>query len=349
MAVSTEQKVGVVGGGKFGLALANSLSEDVSVLIYSRRTELIDEINNDHIYKGIKLSKRIKGTTDIEEICGSCQILLPVISSVHFKKVMQKFAPHLSPQHMVIHGTKGFDVLPGELEPGYVYEGFRRRDVNTMSEVIKQETDVIRVGALCGPNLSSEILEGLPTATVIASEFDEVINAGREVLSGKRFFVFGSYDMRAAELTGALKNVIALASGVLGGKKLGKNLEAMLIVRGLREMVLLGDLMGSSTRGFFGTAGIGDLIATATSDKSRNYRCGWRIARGDKIQDILDTMEEVVEGIRSLHIAHYLVNKFELHAPIINTIHKIIFDEKDIEDSILTLMELPMAADVDFV
>ena len=119
MAVSTEQKVGVVGGGKFGLALANLLSENVSVLIYSRRTELIDEINNDHVYKGIKLSKRIKGTTDIEEICGSCQILLPVISSVHFKKVMQKFAPHLSPQHMVIHGTKGFDVLPGELEPGY--------------------------------------------------------------------------------------------------------------------------------------------------------------------------------------------------------------------------------------
>ena len=292
MAVSAHQKVGVVGGGKFGLALANLLSENVSALIYSRRSELVDQINNDHVYKGVQLSKRIKATTQIEEICDSCQILLPVISSLHFKKVIRKFSPHLSPQHMLIHGTKGFDVLPGELEPGYVYGGFRRRDVNTMSEVIKQETDVIRVGALCGPNLSSEILDGLPTATVIASEFDEVINAGREVLSGQRFFVFGSYDMRAAELTGALKNVIALASGVLGGRNLGKNLEAMLIVRGLREMVLLGDLMGSSTRGFFGTAGIGDLIATATSDKSRNYRCGWRIAQGDKITEILDSMEE---------------------------------------------------------
>jgi len=349
VSVLSDRPVGVIGGGKFGLALANLLSENVPALIYSRRSELIDQINHEHTYNGIKLSEKIRGTTDIEEICRTSQVLLPVISSLHFKKVIQKFSPYLTPQHMLIHGTKGFDVLPGELEPGYVYEGFRRRDVKTMSEVIRQETDVIRVGALCGPNLSSEILDGLPTATVIASEFDEVINAGRKALSGKRFFVFGSYDMRAAELTGALKNVIALASGVLGGRGLGKNIEAMLIVRGLREMVLLGDLMGSSTRGFFGTAGIGDLIATATSNKSRNYTCGTRIAKGETIDEILNDMEEVVEGIRSLHIAYYLANKFELEAPIISSIYRIIFEGIDIESGIIALMARPMVADVDFV
>jgi len=258
-------------------------------------------------------------------------------------------SPYLSPQHMLIHGTKGFDLLPGEKDEGFEYTGFKRRDVKTMSEVIKEETDVIRVGALCGPNLASEILDGLPTATVIASEFDEVIKAGRDALSGQRFFVFGSYDLRAAELTGALKNVIALASGLIGGKNLGKNSEAMLIVRGLREMVLLGELMGSSTKGFFGTAGIGDLIATATSNKSRNYSCGLRVAAGEKIEDILASAEEVVEGIRSLHIAHYLVEKFDIHAPIISTIYKIIFHGKNIEDSIYDLMKYPMASDVDFV
>ena len=282
-----EQVIGIIGGGKFGLALANLAAQNTKVLLYSRRQHLIDSINNDHSVLGIPIHPSVTATNHIQEVCEKCALLLPVISSIHFRKVIRQMSPYLGPEHMMVHGTKGFDLLPGEQEKGYKYEGFRRRDVKTMSEIIVEETDVIRVGALCGPNLAAEILEGLPTATVIASEFDEVIKAGRNALSGRRFFVFGSYDLRAAELTGALKNVIALASGLLGGSSLGKNSEAMLIVRGLREMILLGDLMGSSTRGFFGTAGIGDLIATATSEKSRNYSCGVRIARGEHIEDIL--------------------------------------------------------------
>ncbi len=345
----TEQYVGVLGAGKFGFALSQLMAPNTNVLLYSRRSELVDSINTQHAYNGIPLPENVAATTSIEEVCGKCQLLLPVISSVHFRKVIHSMAPYLTPEHMMIHGTKGFDVLPGELDEGFKYEGFKRRDVKTMSEVIIEETDVIRVGALCGPNLATEILAGLPTATVIASEFDEVIKTGREALSGSRFFVFGSYDLRAAELTGALKNVIALASGLVGGKKLGKNTEAMLIVRGLREMVLIGDLMGSSTKAFFGTAGIGDLIATATSDKSRNYSCGVRVANGESIDDILANADEVVEGIRSLHIAHYLVEKFNIHAPIITTIYKIIFGGRAMEDSIQDLMKYPMASDVDFV
>lgn len=341
--------VGVVGAGKFGLALANLLSQNTKVLLYSRRTDLVSNINDHHSYNSIKFSDQVSATSSLEEVCTECQLILPVISSVHFRKVIRKMSAFLTPEHILIHGTKGFDLIPGEQEKNFVYEGFKRRDVKTMSEVIIEETDVIRIGALCGPNLATEILEGLPTATVIASEFDEVIRLGRDALSGKRFFVFGSYDLRAAELTGALKNVIALASGLIGGKKLGKNSEAMLIVRGLREMVLLGELMGSTTKSFFGTAGIGDLIATATSDKSRNYSCGWRIAQGEKIEDILANADEVVEGIRSLHIAFYLVTKFRVHAPIISTIYKIIFKGKDIEASIFDLMKYPMASDVDFV
>ena len=114
-------------------------------------------------------------------------------------------------------------------------------------------------------------------------------------------------------------------------------------------MVLLGELMGSSTKSFFGTAGIGDLIATATSDKSRNYSCGKRIAQGEHISDILASADEVVEGVRSLHIAAYLVKKFRVHAPIIFTSYRIIFEGRAIESSIFDLMKYPMASDVDFV
>lgn len=347
--MNQEKVVGVVGAGKFGLALSNLLSPNVSVLVYSRRQELVDEVNQNNRYKSIKLAPSIRATTSIEELCTKCSLILPVISSIHFRKVIKAMSPFLTPQHMLIHGTKGFDLLPKEGTEGFKYTNFKRRDVKTMSEVILEETDVVRVGALCGPNLAAEILDGLPTATVIASEFDEVIMAGREALSGRSFFVFGSYDLRGAELTGALKNVIALASGLIGGKNMGKNTEAILIVRGLREMVLLGELMGSSTKSFFGTAGIGDLIATATSNKSRNYSCGKRIAQGDKITDILTNAEEVIEGVRSLHIAHYLVEKFKVHAPIISTIYKIIFLEKDIEESIFDLMKYPLTSDVDFI
>lgn len=340
--------IGIVGAGKFGLALANLVVPNSNVLLYSRRKDLVESINNTHNYNGIEFASSVKATSSIEEVCLNCELILPVISSIHFRGVIKEMSRYLTPEHMLIHGTKGFDLIPGELEDGYKYEGFKRSDVKTMSEVISEETDVIRIGALCGPNLATEILDGLPTATVIASEFDEVIKGGRDALSGKRFFVFGSYDLRAAELTGALKNVIALASGLIGGKNLGKNSEAMLIVRGLREMILIGELMGSSSTGFLGTAGIGDLIATATSSKSRNYSCGMRIANGEKIDDILSSADEVVEGVRSLHIAHYLVDKFRIHAPIISTIYKIIFKNKEIEASIFDLMKYPMASDVDF-
>ena len=261
---------------------------------------------------------------------------------------MQEMSPFLSPRHLVIHGTKGFDMLPSEKENNGLND-FKTSDIKTMSDVILEETDAIRIGSLCGPNLAMEILEGLPTATVIASEYDEVILRGKEALAGQRFFVFGSYDLKGAELAGALKNVIALASGIIGGRGLGKNCEAMLITRGLREMIHLGEVMGSSNKAFLGTAGIGDLIATATSDKSRNYTCGWRIAKGESLVEVLDSMEEVAEGVRSLKIAYHLIKKFKIHAPIISTIYDIIYTGTDIERSIFSLMKYPMAADVDFV
>lgn len=342
------ETIGIVGGGKFGLALAKLISANSEVLIYSRRTELIDAINRTHAYRGIQMGENVKACNSLEELSARCTLIIPVISSIHFRKVIRDMSPFLAPRHILIHGTKGFAMLPSEARGEGITE-LQMADINTMSDVIMQESDVIRVGSLCGPNLASEILEGLPTATVIASEYDEVILKGKEVLAGPRFFVFGSYDLKGAELAGALKNVIALASGVVGGRQLGKNCEAMLITRGLREMIHIGEAMGSNRKAFLGTAGIGDLIATATSDKSRNYSCGLRIAQGEKIDDILDSMEEVAEGVRSLKIAYYVIKKYRIHAPIIMAIHDIIFEGTDIEQSVYNLMKYPLAADVDFV
>lgn len=344
------RKVGIVGAGKFGLALTKLLSPKCDVLIYSRRDTLIEEVNSTHSFGDIQLNDRVKATSSVEEICDQCNLIFPVVSSQYFRKVISEMSPFLSPSHFLVHGTKGFDSIPYEINnKSETNHTIKTSDIKTMSEIIMEETDVIRLGALCGPNLASEILEGLPTATVVASEYDEVIKIVRDVLSGPKFFVFGSYDLKGAELAGALKNVIALASGILGGRNMGKNAEAMLITRGLSEMIKIGEVMGSQFKAFLGTAGIGDLIATATSDKSRNYTCGMRIAKGEQLEDILATMDEAVEGIRSLIIAYHLIKEYRIPAPIIASIYAIIYEGFDIDKSIHHLMKYPYSSDVDFI
>ena len=339
---------GVIGGGKFGLTVAKLLAENIDVRIQSRNPQLIDDINTNNIAKGIPLSRRIQGVSTVEQLAKECSLIFPVVPSAHFRDMMRKIGPHLTPSHILIHGTKGLDLKDVD-ETNLQEAKITRENVYTMSEVILDESCALRVGCLSGPNLASEILAGQPTATVIASEFDEVIKLGQKVLSSKRFFVFGSHDLKGAELAGAYKNVIAIASGVLAGKKLGKNIHGMLITRGLREMVYFGKVLGSSSRAFVGTSGIGDLVATANSENSRNYTFGRRLAGGEKMDEILADMEESVEGVRTLKIAEQLARKYQIHAPITNVLYRVVFMNYSIDRAIEDMMRYPFAPDVDFL
>ncbi len=221
--------------------------------------------------------------------------------------------------------------------------------VSTMSEVITHESVVVRVGCLSGPNLAKEIIDGQPTATVIASRFQEVIELGQAVLSSKHFHVFGSKDILGAELAGALKNVIAIGSGILWGKGYGKNIQAILITRGLTEMIYFGEKMGAENKAFLGTAGIGDLIATATSKDSRNFTLGFRLGQGESLKHVSDTMPELAEGVRTLKIAHQLSKYFKLRVPIVDMLYKIVFEQFEIDKAIDFLMVYPYDVDVDFL
>ncbi|MBC7885251.1 MAG: glycerol 3-phosphate dehydrogenase, partial [Saprospiraceae bacterium] len=216
-------------------------------------------------------------------------------------------------------------------------------------EVIRQESNVIRVGCLSGPNLAKEILSGQPAATVIASDFDEVIKLGQTVLSSKKFFAFGSHDLKAAEIAGAFKNIIALASGILAGMGMGKNMQSLLITRGLREMIYFGNTMGTSGSAYLGMAGIGDLIATATSDDSRNYTFGKRLARGEDFNQIMATSTEVVEGVRTLKIINQLARNEKLNLPIVQLLHKVVYEGFDMQRALDILMNDAYAVDVDFL
>ncbi len=340
--------VGVIGAGSFGTAIANLLSRNTNVLIYARNPEDVADINANRNRYGVRMQENVHATNDLEEIAGRCRLLIPIVPSNSFRAMMQALSPYLHPYHLLIHGTKGFDLL-GIDEANIEKEGITRANVQTMSEVIQTESVAVRVGCLSGPNLAPEILEGQPTATLIASKFDEVIRRGQEVLKSKQFYVFGSHDLLGAELAGALKNVIALGSGMLKGHGLGKNIQAMLITRGFGEMVNLGRAMGSDTKAFFGTAGIGDLIATATSKKSRNYTFGFRLGQGQSFEEIKASSHELAEGVKTLQISRYLSRYYHLHTPITESLYRVVFEGTSIESALEYVMSIPGDVDVDFI
>lgn len=343
--------VGVLGAGSFGTATANLLAMNDEVLLFSRKPEVVEQINLTRQHLGQTVSPRVQATMDLGELADRCRLIFPIVPSTSFRAMMQSLAPHLRPHHIIIHGTKGFDLL------GYSEDDLldtrniplARQDVRTMSEVVVEESVVVRVGCLSGPNLAAEIAAGQPTATVVASKFREVIQAGQTALNSPKFHVFGSYDLMGAELAGALKNIIALGSGIMAGVGLGRNMQGLLIARGLAEMVYFGKAMGADTKAFIGIAGIGDLVATATSQNSRNFTFGQRLAKGETAAQIRETMPELAEGVRTLRIARQLARHYKLHVPITSMLYSVVFERFPVEKALSYLMSYPYGVDVDFL
>lgn len=334
--------VGVIGAGKFGIAIANLLAANSKVLLFARDESVVEKINSSRFHKEQQIGENITSTGDPEHICNTCSLIFPVVTSADFRTMMKRFSPWLKPSHILIHGTKGLDIRAVE-------NGIRPEDVKTMSQVILEESNVMRVGCLAGPNLASEIAQGKPAATVIASHYDEVVQAGQRALKSSTFQVFGSGDLLGVELAGVLKNYIAIASGALIGLGLGSNARALLITRGMAEMIEIGKAMGSEIRPFIGLAGVGDLIATCTSESSRNFYVGTQLAKGKSIEEITDSMEEVAEGVRTLKVVKALAENQGVTLPICHALHRLIFEGFSAEEGVKILMRLPPMKDVEFI
>lgn len=347
---SSFNPVGVLGAGSFGTAVANLLAHNSDVLLFSRKQQTVDSINETRTHLGVQISPRVTAVSDLEELAKRCTLIFPIVPSNSFRTMIQALAPYLRPHHIIIHGTKGFD-LTGLEEDDLDKSGISisRANVRTMSEVVLEESSVVRVGCLGGPNLAAEIVAGQPAATLVGSRFREVIQAGQTALNSPKFHVFGSYDLLGAELAGALKNIVALGSGVLGGLGLGRNIQGLLIARGLAEMVYFGKSLGASSQAFIGVAGIGDLVATATSTSSRNYTFGMRLAKGETVDQIRQSMPELAEGVRTLRIARLLARHYKLHVPITDMLYAVVYHKFPIEKAMEYLMTYPYAVDVDFL
>jgi glycerol-3-phosphate dehydrogenase (NAD(P)+) len=345
----SDKPVGVIGSGNFGTVIANMLAQNRKVLLFARSNVEVDKINFERISRGYQVHPNIEAINSYERLAKECEIIFPMVPSGNFREMMRNLAPFLMPYHMLIHGTKGFDI---QLPPGETIESvplLNRSQVKTMSEVIREESVVVRIGCLAGPNLSKELALRQPAATVIASPFQEVIQTGKRLLKSDRFQVYENNDIVGVEIAGVLKNIIAIASGALNGLGFGDNAKGLLISRGAVEMVYLGRALGGDTKAFLGLAGIGDLVTTCNSPMSRNFTVGFRLAKGEKLSDIIKDMSEVAEGINTVRIAKKCADYYKVRALITDRLYKVLFEGLTVEDALDFLMRNPLNVDIDFI
>lgn len=348
--VSNHAPVGVIGAGSFGTAVANLLAENRRVLLYSRSPEKVNEINQSKMNAGQQIHNHIIATNDIQDFCHQCFLIFPSVPSSNFRNMLRDFAPYLRPDHILVHTTKGLDVKIDSSENIFDKKlTFEPSEIQTMSQLIVQETNVKRIGCMSGPNLAKELSMLQPAATVIASKFDEVINEATSAIKSPRFQVYASHDIFGVELAGVLKNTMAIAAGALNGMGYGQNALAFLLSRGIREMIKLGTALGADKTAFLGIAGIGDLFATANSPLSRNFTVGYRIAQGESLEYIISTSSEVAEGLRTVNICNHIANKLNLDLPIIKTTYSVLFEELEPTSGLSYLMSYKNYKDVDYV
>ena len=340
--------VGVIGTGNFGTALANLLAHKCKrVLLYARNEQKATQLIKTRKNGSHQIADNVEIITDISLLAEKCNVIFPIVPSINFREMMKKLSPYLKPYHVLIHGTKGFDFNEINNKNNALKES--KNQIFTMSEVIRQESSVVRIGCIAGPNLSKEIALKMPAASVIASDFDEVIHLGQKYLKSDRFLVFGSNDLMSTELCGILKNIIAVGAGTIDGMKLGENAKSLFITRGMVEMVEIGKAMGGQVEPFLGLAGIGDLIATCSSNLSRNYSVGLRLANGEKLNEITHSMREVAEGIKTIDIIHKWSKNNPMRIPITETLYKIIHEEITVEEAHAYMMKFPFTTEIEFL
>ncbi len=346
---TSKYQAGVIGAGSFGIAMANIMAENGKILLLARREEIADKIRTTGHHKRQDVHPNIEVITSTEAFAAQCELIFPIVPSASFRGMLDDLAPFLHPYHRLVHATKGLVINIPKDQQLEKLESLQADQVMTMSRLILQETVVRRIGCIAGPNLASEIAEGQPAATVIASPFEEVIREGTAVMRSSRFRVHASPDLLGIELAGVLKNIMAISAGILHGLGYGDNTMALLITRGIAEMIRLARIFGADARTFLGLAGIGDLVATCSSPHSRNFTVGFRLAKGESLDDIIADMEEVAEGVKTTFIARALANSHKVSAPITQAMARILQGEMEIQRAVRLLMEFPFTEDVEFI
>jgi glycerol-3-phosphate dehydrogenase (NAD(P)+) len=325
----------IIGGGSFGTALAAILARSGrQVLLWVRSDEIAEEINtrrtSERYAPGVQLPPGLVATLDCAQAVRSAKVLVVVVPSRAFRETARSLGEHVSGDQIVVHATKGLEIA-----------GFRR-----MSEILREETCALKVGALSGPNLAPELVAGNPAGALVASRYDEVVAAVQALFTGTNLRVYGGRDVVGTEIAGAFKNVIAIAAGLVDGLGFGDNTRSLLVTRGLGEMARLGVSLGADVFTFGGLAGIGDLMATCASRMSRNHQVGERLAKGEELEHITQTLGHVAEGVPTCEAVHRHLSAIGLELPIVRAVHGILYERRAPRDALKELMALPVGSEL---
>lgn len=324
------EKIAVLGAGSWGTALALVLADNgLDVTMWAKNKERIAELNTHHTNSrylpDILLPASIRGTTSLAEALEGCGTVVLAVPTKAIREVARQIVQTAESPVTVVHVSKG-------IEPDSLLR---------ISEMIEQEMpknalkDVV---VLSGPSHAEEVSLRHPTTVAVSSHSLEAAQHIQDLFMNQNFRVYTNPDMIGVEIGGALKNIIALAAGISDGLGYGDNAKAALITRGLAEIARLGTKMGANPLTFSGLAGIGDLIVTCTSVHSRNWRAGNMLGQGKKLDEVLESMGMVVEGVRTTKAGYQLSQKYDVQMPITQALYHILFKEQDPKKAVDDLM-----------
>ena len=322
------EKIGVLGGGSWGTALAILLGKKgLDVDIWLRDEKQVDEIiksgENKKYLPKVKLPENLNVMTDVEKAIFNKDIILLAVPTHGVRGTLMNFKKYINKAQVIVNVAKGIE----------------NDTLMRISEIVKEILPENKYAVLSGPSHAEEVAVDIPTTVVSASVHKSTAKYVQDVFMTPKFRVYTNPDIVGVELGGSLKNIIALGAGISDGLGYGDNTKAALMTRGIFEMARLGEKMGANPTTFSGLAGIGDLIVTCTSMHSRNRRAGILIGKGLDLDEAIKEVGMVVEGIRTTNSAYKLAKKHNINMPITEELYSVLYQGKDVKDSVPNLME----------
>ena len=318
--------IGLLGGGSWGTTVAALAAKNNPTIMWARNAKTVDEINNFHrnekYLPGAQLPEDLKATNSIKEALKDADVVVMGVPAQSFRYVLQEAKPFIRPWVPIISLSKGLE------------QGTSMR----MTEIIETIMPGHPVGVLSGPNLAREIMAGQAAASVIAMVDTTIAMELQKVFRTGLFRVYTNDDVIGCELGGALKNVIAIAAGMGDGAGAGDNTRAAVITRGLAELTRLGVAMGGQTQTFAGLAGMGDLVATCNSSQSRNRHVGFQLGKGKTLEEIIEDMSMVAEGVKTCGVVMQLAKEYNVEMPISHEVYKVVNEGNTVRDAFRGLL-----------
>ncbi|MGI6341280.1 MAG: NAD(P)H-dependent glycerol-3-phosphate dehydrogenase [Minisyncoccales bacterium] len=320
------KKVTILGDGAWATTLGILLNKNGhKVTIWSNFPDYLDELNlkrvNEKYLPGFSIPKEISFEKDINEAVLSSDIVVDAIPSKFYRSVLKKINCDVSDKIFV-----------------NVSKGIEQKSLKRMTEIIKEELGKVKTCILSGPTIAIEVVEEMPAVAISASNNLKIAKTIQELFFNQNFRVYTSEDPLGVELCGALKNVIAIVAGISDGLGFGANAKAAILSRGIVEIARLGQVMGAKKKTFFGIAGLGDLSTTCISPESRNRTLGERIGRGEKLEEIINSTNSVIEGVTTTEAVYNLSKKYNIDMPITNQVYMILYHKKDPKKALVDLM-----------